>query len=44
MERQEELKAYIRSLCLIYYNKKGQFYKDVSIRRLIDKAKMELQQ
>jgi len=42
MERQAELKAYIRSLCIIYYNKAGAFYKDSSIRTLIDKAKKEL--
>ena len=44
MSRQVELREYIRTLCLMYYNKKGTVYKDPSIRKLIDKAKEGLRQ
>jgi cysteine sulfinate desulfinase/cysteine desulfurase-like protein len=40
--RRDEIKAYIKTLCQIYYNKKSTFYRDASIRNLIDKAKQEL--
>lgn len=41
-QRKTDLILYIRTMCAIYYNKRSEFYKNESIRVLINNAKKEI--